>query len=95
MLEANACGVPIAAFPVTGPIDVVRNGETGILDSDLRAACLAALRLNSDDCIRYAQSCSWERCARTVLDSLAPIERPTPAPARQTRERQATLAAVS
>jgi glycosyltransferase involved in cell wall biosynthesis len=38
MLEAMACGVPVAAFPVTGPVGVVTHGVTGILDEDLRAA---------------------------------------------------------
>ena len=40
MLEAMACGVPVAAYPVTGPVDVVTHGETGILDPDLRKAAL-------------------------------------------------------
>ena len=44
MLEAMACGVPVAAFPVTGPLDVVQHGKTGMLDRDLRAAVIGALR---------------------------------------------------
>jgi len=51
LLEAMACGVPVAAFPVTGPIDVVQNGERGILDTDLRKAVLGALKLDPDDCV--------------------------------------------
>ncbi len=79
MLEANACGVPVAAFPVTGPIDVVKQNVTGVLNLDLQAACLAALRLNRDDCVRYARTQSWEACAQTVLDSLAPLRYALPA----------------
>ena len=46
-LEALACGVPIAAFPVMGPRDVVGNSPVGVLDNDLRAACLGALKLRA------------------------------------------------
>jgi glycosyltransferase involved in cell wall biosynthesis len=77
MLEANACGLPVAAYPVTGPIDVVQQNVTGVMDSDLRSACLAALKLDSQDCVSYARTCSWEKCAQTVVDSLAPIRRTT------------------
>jgi glycosyltransferase involved in cell wall biosynthesis len=73
MLEANACGLPVAAYPVTGPIDVVKQGVTGFTDEDLAVACRKALDLNPDDCIAYAQENSWQRCAQTVLDNLAPI----------------------
>jgi glycosyltransferase involved in cell wall biosynthesis len=76
MLEANACGVPVAAHPVTGPIDVVRPNATGVLNSDLRAACLEALNLDSQSCVEYARSCSWEKCAQTFIDSLEWIRRP-------------------
>jgi glycosyltransferase involved in cell wall biosynthesis len=71
MLEANACGVPVAAYPVTGPVDVVQQNVTGVLDTDLRAACLAALKLDARNCTDYAQTCSWEKCAQTFIDSLA------------------------
>ena len=46
LLEAMACGVPVAAYPVTGPIDVVVNGVTGVLSEDLGTAALAALDLD-------------------------------------------------
>jgi glycosyltransferase involved in cell wall biosynthesis len=42
-LEALASGVPVAAFPVTGPKDVIGNAPVGVLDNDLRKACLDAL----------------------------------------------------
>ena len=45
-LEALACGVPVAAYPVMGPRDVVGNSPVGVLDNDLRVACLGALKLS-------------------------------------------------
>jgi glycosyltransferase involved in cell wall biosynthesis len=71
MLEANACGLPVAAFPVPGPLDVVQHGRTGVLDDDLRAACLAALELDPDECVRWARDHSWRRCADMLRDNLA------------------------
>jgi glycosyltransferase involved in cell wall biosynthesis len=77
MLEANACGLPVAAFPVTGPCDVVRHGVTGILDTDLRAACLAACKLDPAACRAYALENSWRRCADTLLEHLALLPAPS------------------
>jgi glycosyltransferase involved in cell wall biosynthesis len=74
MLEANASGLPIAAFPVTGPIDVVQHGTTGILDQDLGRACQAALDIDPGACRHHAESLSWNRCAEMLLANLAPIE---------------------
>jgi glycosyltransferase involved in cell wall biosynthesis len=71
MLEANACGLPVAAYPVTGPVDVVQPWQTGVLDDDLRAACLAALELDRSRCRRFAEEHSWQRCADLLLDNLA------------------------
>jgi len=61
MLEAMACGLPVAAFPVDGPIDVVQNGVTGILDENLGAACRAALGVDRARCRTFAQERSWRR----------------------------------
>ena len=72
MLEAMACGVPVAAFPVTGPIDVVKQGVTGVLDNDLQKAVLEALKLNPDDCVNYARQNSWTQCAELFFNQLEP-----------------------
>lgn len=70
LLEAMACGVPVAAYPVTGPIDVVIQGVTGVLDTDLRAAALAALRLDPNQCRAYALANTWETATRQFLSHL-------------------------
>jgi glycosyltransferase involved in cell wall biosynthesis len=72
MLEAMACGVPVAAYPVTGPIDVVQPGTTGCLDTDLTSACSRALELNRQDCRQYAEGRSWGRSTRQFVSNLAP-----------------------
>jgi glycosyltransferase involved in cell wall biosynthesis len=75
MLEANASGLPVAAFPVTGPIDVVVDGVTGVLDDDLGKACRGALEIDRGGCRRHAESMSWSRCAELMLDTFAVIDR--------------------
>ena len=62
-LEALACGVPVAAFPVPGPLDVIGGRDIGVLDEDLRAACLGALRIPREACRIFALGRSWERSA--------------------------------
>lgn len=74
MLEAMACGVPVAAYPVTGPLDVVRNGTTGVLDSDLRVAVLSALQLDPRDCIAYARQHTWLEWTKRFVTLLEPVE---------------------
>jgi glycosyltransferase involved in cell wall biosynthesis len=71
MLEAMACGTPVAAFPVVGPIDVVEPGVTGVLAADLCAAALAALTLDRERCHRAAQRWTWERASAEFLSHLA------------------------
>ena len=73
MLEANACGLPVAAHPVTGPIDVVREGVNGALDEDLAAAAARALQVPRDSCLAHARSQSWRRVAEVLLAHLAPL----------------------
>jgi glycosyltransferase involved in cell wall biosynthesis len=66
-LEALASGIPIAAFPVTGPKDVVAGHPVGVLDEDLRSACLSALLLPRDTCRKFALNYSWENSARQFV----------------------------
>lgn len=70
MLEAMACGVPVAAYPVTGPIDVVESGLTGVLNEDLREAVAQALKLNPDDARDYAEQHSWMAATRQFYSHL-------------------------
>jgi glycosyltransferase involved in cell wall biosynthesis len=67
MLEAMACGIPVAAFPVPGPIDVIQEGSTGAMDEDLGAAVYRALSLDGEACIEFAQYHSWQRSAERFL----------------------------
>ena len=76
LLEAMACGIPVAAFPVTGPIDVVVNGVTGVLSEDLRAAALTALHLDRRACREHALRYTWEAATRQFVASLAPVDCP-------------------
>src|SRR6201987_868503 len=66
-LEALACGVPVAAFPVTGPRDVLGGTQVGVLNADLRVLCLEALRISRDACRAFALGRSWENSARQFI----------------------------
>jgi glycosyltransferase involved in cell wall biosynthesis len=72
LLEAMACGVPVAAFPVTGPLDVVQQGRTGVLDEDLGHAVEGALALKREDCVAYAARYTWRRCTEIFAGHLTP-----------------------
>jgi len=66
-LEALACGVPVAAFPVTGPKDVIGDHAIGVLDEDLRSACLNALSISREECRAFALTRSWTTSARQFV----------------------------
>lgn len=70
LLEAMASGLPVAAFPVTGPIDSVIEGKTGVLDVDLRTACLAALELDRANIRAHATTSDWGAAARMFLSNV-------------------------
>ena len=74
MLEALACGTPVAAYPVTGPKDVVRQGVTGWLDEDLDLAVRRAQGVRREDCRAYAVANGWPKIARTLADNLALVD---------------------
>lgn len=79
ILEALASGVPVAAFPDTGPRDLIANAPApvGVLDADLRKACLAALTLSRDACRAFALGMTWEESARCFLSNVKRAKRPT------------------
>jgi glycosyltransferase involved in cell wall biosynthesis len=67
LLEALASGLPVAAYPVPGPRDVIGQAPVGALDADLRSACLRALTLSPEACRRFALERTWEASARCFL----------------------------
>ncbi len=69
MIEALACGLPVAAFPVPGPIDVVGHGA-GVLDEDLRAACMKALEIPHEAAREYSLKFTWKESARQFLENI-------------------------
>ena len=73
LLEAMACGLPVAAYPVTGPLDVIGNSHAGTLDEDLRSACLRALQIPRAVARAHAERFSWAVCARQFADHLRPL----------------------
>jgi glycosyltransferase involved in cell wall biosynthesis len=73
-LEALACGTPVAAFPVTGPKDVIADHPIGALDQDLRAACLRALSMSREACRNFALERSWENSARQFIGNLTALQ---------------------
>jgi hypothetical protein len=71
MAEALACGLPVAAFPVPGPLDVIGQAGVGALDTDLSAAIRAALGCDREQCMAYARSrFRWDDSTRVLLDSM-------------------------
>ena len=72
-LEALACGTPVAAFPVTGPLDVIADHPIGALDTDLRSACIRALGMSREACRNFALERSWENSARQFIGNLSAL----------------------
>jgi len=70
LLEALACGLPVAAFPVMGPRDVIGESGCGCLDPDLRRAALGALLVPREKCRAYALTFTWRESVRQFLDNI-------------------------
>ena len=71
MIEALACGTPVAAYPVAGPLDVL-SARSGVMDERLEAGIAAALDLSRPECLEHGRSFSWEASADQFLRALQP-----------------------
>jgi len=76
LLEALAAGVPVAAFPVPGPQDVIGDSGAGVLSDDLRAAIKAALSVPAAKAREHALRFSWKRSAEQFIENLRPLCQP-------------------
>jgi glycosyltransferase involved in cell wall biosynthesis len=74
MVEALACGTPVAAYPVTGPRDILTDAACGATDPDLAAAVTRALGLSRAAARAHALTFTWGRCAELFLSVLVPAE---------------------
>lgn len=73
MLEAMASGLPVAAYPVPGPLDIVDGAGVGALNEDLGLAVGEAIKLPRARCREYALKFSWTACAEMFLENLSPL----------------------
>ena len=73
LLEALACGTPVAAYPVQGPLDVIGGTDVGVLHEDLRVAAAAALRIDRRRCREFALARSWAAATRQFVSLQRPV----------------------
>jgi glycosyltransferase involved in cell wall biosynthesis len=73
LLEALACGLPVAAYPVTGPVDVLADGDAGAMNEDLREACLDALKIDRSHARAWAERFSWRAASEQFASHLKPL----------------------
>jgi len=74
LLEAMACGLPVAAYPVTGPIDVLGDSSAGVMNEDLRSACLHALKIPREVARTHAEKFSWRAASEQFANHLKPVQ---------------------
>ena len=74
LIEAMACGTPVAAFPVPGPIDVISDSGAGVMHEDLREACLQALHLSRTTARQRAEQFSWAAATEQMLAAFEAID---------------------
>ncbi len=80
MIEALACGTPVAAYPVTGPVDIL-DDTVGAMAETLETAIATALTRDRAACARYGASFTWAASARQFLDALVTTPLPIAAAA--------------
>jgi glycosyltransferase involved in cell wall biosynthesis len=91
LLEALASGVPVAAFPVTGPRDVIGTAPVGVLSDNLRDACVGALTISPQACLRFAAGHTWEASAQAFVNNISAVRaRISNAPQTEARHTHAT-----
>jgi glycosyltransferase involved in cell wall biosynthesis len=76
LLEAMACGLPVAAYPVTGPIDVLGDSTAGVMHENLREACLAALKIDRKTARAHAEKFSWRAATEQFVSHLRISKQP-------------------
>jgi glycosyltransferase involved in cell wall biosynthesis len=80
LIEALACGLPFAAFPEPGPVEIAGVSGAGVISTDLRAACLAALRIDPARAVERARDFTWRACAEGFLAAAESCRRTRPLP---------------
>jgi glycosyltransferase involved in cell wall biosynthesis len=73
MIESMACGTPVAAYPVTGPIDVLEESQGGAMNADLKQACMDALAMDRASVAEYAKKFTWSVATEQFLTAVQPI----------------------
>ena len=76
IIEAMATGTPVAAYPVSGPVDIIPGSGAGIVDEDLKTACLKALELSRQDARGHAEKYSWDAVSDVFFNYLTPEYEP-------------------
>lgn len=93
LLEALASGLPVAAFPVCGPADVIGNSGCGVLSQDLREAALSAVDIPRDRCRAYGETFTWRESARQFFSNIEAAHREYAGPSVQSYMRKDGCAA--
>ena len=76
IIEAMASGLPVAAYPVSGPVDIIPGSQAGVIDEDLGTACREAIKLDRVDAIQHAGNYSWDAVTDVFYELLTPQYRP-------------------
>lgn len=74
IIEALACGTPVAAYPVMGPLDILEQGVDGYMDKDLNNAVLQSLKLNRSIVYEKSRKWTWQRCWEIFRDNLVRVK---------------------